>query len=162
MTSVTRFLTQVNSSATIFSAGNALANAATAAYEFVPASGNVVGNYPPGYVQLVPASVSALLNGLTANGAVLRDMGKTIYAGVGATPTAYGRFRQVQVLLPSVGNNNFIGGTSGNTGGVIGGPGIGDAYTNYMTIYIPVVHNGIIPAAIVANAPVVLGGTNQM
>ena len=162
MTSVTRFLTQVNSSATIFSAGNTLANAATAAYEFVPASGNVVGNYPPGYVQLVPASVAALLNGLTANTAVLRDMGKTIYAGIGATPTAFGRFRQVQVLVPSLGNNNFIGGTTGSTSGVIGGPGIGDAYTNYMTIYIPVVHNGIIPAAIVANAPVVLGGTNQM
>ena len=162
MTSVTRFLTQVNTSATIFSAGNALANPATAAYEFVPASGNVVGNYPPGYVQLVPASVSTLLNGLTANGAVLRDMGKTIYAGIGATPTAFGRFRQVQVLVPSVGNNNFIGGTTGSTSGVIGGPGIGDAYTNYMTIYIPVVHNGIIPAAIVANAPAVLGGTNQM
>lgn len=162
MTSVTRFLTQVNTSATIFSAGNALANPATAAYEFVPASGNVVGNYPPGYVQLVPASVSTLLNGLTANGAVLRDMGKTIYAGIGATPTAFGRFRQVQVLVPSVGNNNFIGGTTGSTSGVIGGPGIGDAYTNYMTIYIPVVHNGIIPAAIVANAPAVLGGASQM
>ena len=162
MTSVTRFLTQVNTSATIFSAGNALANPATAAYEFVPASGNVVGNYPPGYVQLVPASVSTLLNGLTANGAVLRDMGKTIYAGIGATPTAFGRFRQVQVLVPSLGNNNFIGGTTGSTSGVIGGPGIGDAYTNYMTIYIPVVHNGIIPAAIVANAPAVLGGASQM
>ena len=165
MTSVTRFLTQVNTSATIFSAGNALANPATAAYEFVPASGNVVGNYPPGYVQLVPASVSALLNGLTANGAVLRDMGKTIYANVyaaGVATTAFGRFRQVQVLVPSVGTTNFIGGTTGSTSGVIGGPGIGDAYTNYMTIYIPVVHNGIIPAAIVANAPAVLGGTSQM
>lgn len=162
MSSVTRFLTQVNTSAAIFSAGNALASPATAAYEFIPASGNTVGNYPPGYVQLLPLSVSALLNGLPVNGAVLRDMGKTIYAGIGATPTAYGRFRQVQVLVPSVGNNNFIGGTSGNTGGVIGGPGIGDAYTNYMTFYVPVVHNGIIPAAIVANAPAVIAGTNQM
>ena len=162
MTSVTRFLTQVNTSATIFSAGNALANPATAAYEFVPASGNVVGNYPPGYVQLVPVSVATLLAAAATSGAVLRDMGKTFYAGVGATPTAFGRFRQVQVLVPSVGTNNFIGGTTGSTSGVIGGPGIGDAYTNYMTIYIPVVHNGIIPAAIVANAPAVLGGTSQM
>jgi hypothetical protein len=87
-------------------------------------------------------------------------MGKTIYAGIGATPTAYGRFRQVQVLVPTVGTNNFIGGTSGNTGGVIGG--VANSNTSYMTIYLPVVHNGIIPAAIVANSPTVLGGTNQM
>lgn len=159
MTSVTRFLTQVNTSATIFSAGNALANPATAAYEFVPASGNVVGNYPPGYVQLLPLSVSVPLAALS--GAVLRDMGKTIYAGIGATPTAYGRFRQVQVLVPSVGTNNFIGGTTGSTSGVIGGPGIGDAYTNYMTIYIPVVHNGMVASATISTAAV-LGGANQM
>jgi len=159
MTSVTRFLTQVNTSATIFSAGNALVSGATAAYEFVPTSGNVVGNYPPGYVQLLPLSVSVPLAALS--GAVLRDMGKTIYAGIGATPTAYGRFRQVQVLVPSVGNNNFIGGTTGSTSGVIGGPGIGDAYTNYMTIYIPIVSNGIVPAVTLTTAAV-LGGTNQM
>lgn len=164
MTSVTRFLTQVNTSATIFSAGNALSNPATAAYEFVPASGNVVGNYPPGYVQLVPASVATLLAAAATSGAVLRDMGKTIYAGVGATPTAYGRFRQVQVLVPTVGTNNFIGGTTGSTSGVIGGPGIGDAFTNYMTIYLPVVHNGIVPS-VAANAistSSALGGAYQM
>ena len=164
MTSVTRFLTQVNSSAAIFSAGNALSNPATAAYDFVPASGNVVGNYPPGYVQLVPVSVATLLAAAATSGAVLRDMGKTIYAGVGATPTAYGRFRQVQVLVPSVGTNNFIGGTTGSTSGVIGGPAIGDAYTNYMTIYLPVVHNGIVPS-VAANAistSSALGGAYQM
>lgn len=161
MSSVTRFLTQVNSSATIFGAGNTTLTPATAAYEFVPASGNVVGNYPPGYVQLLPASVSALLNA-NALGAVLRDMGKTIYAGIGATPTAYGRFRQVQLLVPFVGNNNFIGGTNGSTSGVIGGPAIGDVYTNYMTFYIPIVSNGIVPAVTLTTAPAVLGGANQL
>ena len=159
MSSVTRFLTQVNPSASIFSAGNI----ATVAYEFIPASGNTVGNYPPGYVQVAPAPVLALLASAVSAGAVLRDMGKTIYAGVGATPTAYGRFRQVQVLVPQVGNNNFVGG-SGNlaTGGVIGGPAIGDAYTNYMVVYIPVVNNGMIPAAMAANPPAVLAGSNQL
>ena len=163
MSSVTRFLTQVNPSASIFNAGTALANPATAAYEFVPASGNTVGNYPPGYVQLVPASVSALL-AAAASTAVLRDMGKTIYAGIGATPTAYGRFRQVQVLVPQVGNNNFVGG-SGNlaTGGVIGGPAIGDAYTNYMVVYIPIFNNGMVamnPTGLSTSA--VLAGANQL
>lgn len=162
MSSVTRFLTQVNTSATIFSAGNALASPATAAYEFVPASGNTVGNYPPGYVQLLPLSVSVPLAALS--GAVLRDMGKTIYANVyaaGVPTAAYGRFRQVQVLVPSVGNNNFIGGTTGSTSGVIGGPGIGDAYTNYTTIYLPIVQNGMVPSATLSTAAV-LGGNNQM
>lgn len=161
MSSVTRFLTQVNPSASIFSAGNI----ATVAYEFIPASGNTVGNYPPGYVQVAPAPVLALLASAVSAGAVLRDMGKTIYAGVGATPTAYGRFRQVQVLVPQVGNNNFVGG-SGNlaTGGVIGGPAIGDAYTNYMVIYIPIVSNGMVPVAINNSnpAPAVLAGANQL
>ena len=163
MSSVTRFLTQVNPSASIFSAGNI----ATVAYEFIPASGNTVGNYPPGYVQVAPAPVLALLASAVSAGAVLRDMGKTIYAGVSANSgtsfTGYGRFRQVQVLVPQVGNNNFVGG-SGNlaTGGVIGGPAIGDAYTNYMVVYIPVVNNGMIPVAMVANPPAVLAGANQL
>ena len=163
MSSVTRFLTQVNPSASIFSAGNALASPATAAYEFVPASGNTVGNYPPGYVQLLPLSVSALITGLS--GAVLRDMGKTIYAGVGATPTVYGRFRQVQVLVPSVGNNNFIGGSTGSNFGVIGGPGVGDVYTNYMTIYLPVFNNGFgafVTGVTTLTTATVLAGTNQL
>jgi hypothetical protein len=157
MTSVTRFLTQVNSSAAIFSAGNI----ATVVYEFIPASGNVVGNYPPGYVQVAPASVRDLISSAVTAGAVLRDMGKTIYAGVGATPTVYGRFRQVQVLVPFIGNNNFIGGTTGSTSGVIGGPGIGDAYTNYMVVYIPVVNNGI-SAVLPASTATTLGGANQL
>lgn len=157
MSSVTRFLTQVNPSASIFSAGNV----ATVAYEFIPASGNTVGNYPPGYVQVAPASVRDLITTAVASGAVLRDMGKTIYAGVGATPTAYGRFRQVQVLVPSVGNNNFIGGSTGSNFGVIGGPGIGDVYTNYMTVYLPVFNNGIAPAATLATSTV-LAGANQL
>ena len=160
MSSVTRFLTQLNPSASLFSAGNALQNPSVAAYEFVPASGNTVGNYPPGYVQLVPASVAALLNSV-ASSAVLRDMGKTIYAGIGATPTAYGRFRQVQVLVPSAFNGNFIGGTAGNSGGVIGGPGIGDAYTNYMVIYIPLFNNGLAASATLSTAAV-LAGANQL
>jgi hypothetical protein len=88
-------------------------------------------------------------------------MGKTIYAGVGATPTVYGRFRQVQVLVPFIGNNNFIGGTTGSTSGVIGGPGIGDAYTNYMVVYIPVVNNGI-SAVLPASTATTLGGANQL
>ena len=160
MSSVTRFLTQLNPSASIFSAGNALANPSVAAYEFVPASGNTVGNYPPGYVQLVPASVAALLATAASSGAVLRDMGKTIYAGVGATPTAYGRFRQVQVLMPSnpAFNGNFIGGTTGSTSGVIGGPGIGDAYTNYMVIYIPLFNNGQAATTTLSTSAVLAGG----
>jgi hypothetical protein len=157
MSSVTRFLTQINSSAAIFSAGNI----ASVAYDFNAASGNVVGNYPPGYVTVVPASTAALITSAVSAGAVLRDMGKTIYAGIGATPTAYGRFRQVQVLVPSVGNNNFIGGTTGSTSGVIGGVGIGSTLTNYMTFYIPVANNGL-TAVLPLSTSSALGGANQL
>ena len=166
MSSVTRFLTQINPSASIFSAGNI----ASVAYEFIPASGNTVGNYPPGYVQVAPAPVLALLASAVSAGAVLRDMGKTIYAGVGATPTAYGRFRQVQVLVPASTpvsnvltpfNNSFLGGPTGSTGGVIGGPAIGDAYTNYMVVYIPVLSSGISATATLSTSAV-LAGSNQL
>ena len=164
MSSVTRFLTQVNPAASIFSYGNV----GTVVYEFVPASGNTVGNYPPGYVRAV-TSLTNLLATYSATTAVLRDMGKTIYAGTstdnGVTITNWGRFRQVQLLSPSLGNNNFLGGsTNAATGGVVGGPGIGSTYTNYMVVYIPVVNNGMIPAnaTLSATAPTVLAGANQL
>jgi hypothetical protein len=103
----------------------------------------------------------AAISSLSASNVVLRDMGKTIYAGIGATPTAYGRFRQVQVLVPSVGNNNFIGGTTGSTSGVIGGVGIGSTLTNYMTFYIPVANNGL-TAVLPLSTSSALGGANQL
>ena len=166
MSSVTSFIRQIPVSAQYYNAAVVVAGAATLAFEFVPTSGNYVGNYPPGYVQNSAALAVAIAaaSAASSGAVVLRDMGKTIYAGIGATPVAYGRFRQVQVLVPSVGTNNFIGGTTGSTSGVIGGPAIGDAYTNYMTIYLPVVHNGIVPS-VAANAistSSALGGAYQM
>lgn len=150
MSSVSRFIKQVPSGNNFYSAsGLSAANV----YEFVPSSGNVVGNYPPGYVQLAAGMVNP------AN-SMVRDMGKTIYAGIGATPTSYGWFRQVQVMVPGpiTAAQGFIGGSSGNTFGVVGGPANPDVYTNYAVYFLPININGILAPAGAAAANGVMGG----
>jgi len=129
MSSVTRFLKQHAPAIQYLSVPASVANVA---YEFVPTGTNVVGNYPPGYVQLVPSGGAVALAlaaqgsaGNAPNGLVLRDMGKTIYAPLGNNGTTYGRYRQVQLLAPQVINmagNGFVGGVAGNTFGVLGVP----------------------------------------
>ena len=89
MSSVTRFIRQIPVSTTYYDA----ANAAALAYAFVPGTGNYVGNYPPGVMQKastgLAGSPGSSLAGAIATygvtGAVLRDMGKTIYAAVSDT-----------------------------------------------------------------------------
>jgi hypothetical protein len=170
MSSVTRFLKQVDPAAAVFSIGGIVLNASTVVYEFVPLAGNVVGNYPPGYVVAASAALQLALsqaqNAATAAGQslVVRDMGKTIFAPVtDAIPTAatkYGRFRQVQVLLPQTIyrlGQGFIGGAAGTSFGVLGAAATPDLYTNYLTLYIAVPVGGV---AVGANAgvPVIPGG----
>jgi hypothetical protein len=154
MTSVTKFLKQVPSGSQYFSAASLSAGNL---YELVPASSNVVGNYPPGTIQLIPASpaLPAMAN------AIARDMGKTIYGGVttgGVAPSAFGFFRQIQILIPGgiTSAQGFIGGIAGNTFGIIGGT---DTYTKYATYYIPVVVGGITAVVPSVSAPVVASGS---
>ncbi len=139
MSSVTSFIKQVPSSAQYFSAESLTAGNT---YELVPASSNVVGNYPPGYVQTLTTASTSLLS---LTGAVCRDMGKTIFAGIGATPTAFGWFRQIQILYPVPINSTqgFIGGTAGNVFGVTGTATTPDSRTGYFTVYIPAVVGGV-------------------
>ena len=141
MSSVTRFLKQVNPAASHLNIGNLVSSAATVVYEFVPSAGNVVGNYPPGYVMTASAALIAQLALIAANSGaqcVVRDMGKTITAPIGSLSGALGRFRQVQILLPGSisATQGFIGGPAGSTFGVLGAAANPDVYTNYMTIYI--------------------------
>ena len=156
MSSVQRFLKQHAPSQQFFSAPTTVLDA-TAVYEFVPTSTNVVGNYPPGYVQLIYGNAAAVVTALAAqnnsvnapNGVVLRDMGKTIFAPVGSATGAMGHFRQVQLLAPKPisASQGFIGGVAGNTFGVLGVPAGGattDAYTSYLTFYIAVPLGGVV------------------
>ena len=141
MSSVTRFLKQVDPSTSYSSIGDLISAVSTRVFEFVPSSGNVVGNYPPGYVQAASAALQAALATIAATPAsqcVVRDMGKTILAPIGSLTGARGYFRQVQILLPGTvsATQGFIGGLAGNTFGVLGAAGTPDAYTNYMTLYI--------------------------
>ena len=151
MSSVTRFLRQIPT-------GVGLINPDTltsSALDFVPTSGNYVGNYPPGYV--VPATQTglstALANAKALGGqAVLRDMGKTIFcpyvATVGAALTAApsGFFREYQLLMvnPIGAVQGFLGGPFGSNFGVVGPsnatlPGS----STYATFYLPSMVAGV-------------------
>jgi len=143
-------------------------------YEFVPTSVNVVGNYPPGYVRLITGNAAALATAILAqnngtnapNGVVLRDMGKTIYAPVGSATGSSGYFRQVQLIAPQLVSaaQGTIGGTAGNTFGVLGVPagtnsaaGVTDSYVSYLTFYIAVPVGGVLGGA-VSGAALLPGG----
>ena len=91
MSSVQSFLKQRVPSATFF---NAPADNGCY-YQLLAASGNLTGNYPPGYMVAKAASVEGLL---------IRDMGKTIKAKVGADANntqQAGFFRAVQLIDPT-------------------------------------------------------------
>ncbi len=168
MSSVTRFIRQIPVSTTYYDASTA----ATLAYVFVPGDGNYVGNYPPGLMQLASsgaagspgASMAGAIAAVGTTGAVLRDMGKTIYAAIADTastpvavaPPQFGYFREVQLLTPgyigtAVGTQ-IIGGTSGTTFGVGGA-----TTSDYLSFYIPVTVAGV-RAGVAGNANVIAGG----
>lgn len=130
-------------------------------YVFVATAGNYVGNYPPGY--MVETEVV-----LSAQGSLIRDMGKTIKAPLGdntASPPVLstateGFFREVQLITPVP----AVGPTGSTTFGVgIGASGAlalpaggnaGDA--GYNTYYIPIVVDGTLATSdgsTVANLP---------
>lgn len=172
MSSVTRFLRQISTPDQFVAPGN-LTTLAGAAYEFVPTTANYVGNYPPGAMVAASSGTTSDIAGQIANAlatapagavAVLRDMGKTVYASVAATEAAaqaltvngnYGSFRQYQLLTVSpLVNNNSIGGVNGSTFGVAGTNSYG-SLTPYLTFYLPSVVAGIFAgssAAILAQA----------
>jgi len=153
MSSVTRFTRQIAQGNTYYLATGILTGSFTYVYELVPGAANVVGNYPSAsagsYMQNASAALQAALNQLlNVNAAatlLLRDMGKTIQAPVGNTtgPTAF--FRMVQVINPGAISytQGVIGGASGTTFGVLGAVSTPDAYTNYLTFYIPVAVAGV-------------------
>jgi hypothetical protein len=142
-------------------------------YEFIP-YGICNGNYPPGYMQSASASpalvaaIQDLIATVQPQGIIcliLRDMGKTIYAPTSnATNAPFAYFRMVQLICPQpipflTIYNNQLGGPKGSTYGIFGAPATPDAYTNYMTFYIPVVVGG---AGIAANTGAYLLAGGQM
>jgi hypothetical protein len=164
MSSVTRFIRQIPVSTTYYNASVVVGAPATYAYEFVPSGANYVGNYPPGYMQnsaFLSQAIAEAVSANTAGGLVLRDMGKTLFAATSSAQTAFGYFRQVQLLAPKTisSTQGFNGGIAGSTFGVLGAAGVPDAYTNYLTFYIPVEVAGVaLPAAAATGAYALAGG----
>jgi hypothetical protein len=165
MSSVTRFIRQIPAEASHLSAATVAANPATMVYELVPDAANIVGNYPPGYVQLASAAlVLAVQQAVNAAGGasnlVLRDMGKTILAAVGSASGNKGYFRQVQLIAPAALNasQGFNGGSAGSAFGVLGAANTPDAYTDYLSFFIPVGINGVHYGPIAVNAYPLAGG----
>ena len=151
MSSVQSFLKQVPAGLSFVNPDSLTASC----YDFVPASGNYVGNYPPGYV--VPAASSGLSTALSnaklvANGQfLLRDMGKTIYCPYAATiggslttaPSGFFREYQLLVVNPISATYGFIGGVNGNNFGVVGPSVSTSGSSTYCTLYLPSVVAGV-------------------
>lgn len=165
MSSVTRFIRQIPVESQRYSAATVAASPASMVYEFVPAANNVTGNYLPGYVQLSSAAlILAIQQAVAAAGGasnlVLRDMGKTILAPVGSASGNQGYFRHVQLIAPAAlsASQGFNGGSAGSSFGVLGAANVPDAYTDYLSFYIPVGLNGINYGPININAYPLAGG----
>jgi outer membrane lipoprotein SlyB len=160
MSSVTRFIKQIPAGSMYYTNPNLVG---MTLYKLVPASGNVVGSYPPGHVEVVSApgavhaSIQSLYTSLNSGTLVLRDMGKTIQAPVGSlTSVNVGFFRQVQILLPAS-SNTVVGGLGGSNFGVVATPAI-DSNTSYMTVYVSVPLGGVYAGVSVASGLTQLAG----
>jgi len=122
-------------------AGNAVAGTF---YQFIPLSGNYVGNYPPGYMVENTSEVQNNMGWMFPLNAVATDTGKTIKAVIGLNAstvpanlsTGAGYFREYQIIVP-----NIVGSSSGIVGGP---PASGLVVPNYFTVYIPIVVNRVV------------------
>ena len=143
MTSVQKFLRQRHVPNTILQAPTN-----DCYYVFVAGSGNYVGNYPPGYMQLAAANPVSI-----GQGTLIRDMGKTIQAPIsansGSTFGTYGFFREVQLLntaamsvSSATASVTFGVGTAASAGQTQPAGNVGD--DGYGTYYIPIVVDGVL------------------
>ena len=119
------------------------ATPATYCYEFTPASGNVVGNYPPGFMNTAGTPLTTAIAGIVNNAGaaanlIIRDMGKTVKAQIGNSSGAIGYFRQVQLIYPQPLGVNATNGV------------YGEAATKFLSFYVPIVIEGVsvVPAAV--------------
>ena len=129
MSSVTRFLRQIPTGLSYYTA-----TAQVQFLQFVPATGNYVGNYTPG--AMVTLALPVAFDPTTM---VLRDMGKTIKASTAASianaqagtvnANTEGFYREYQVLTPVAGTDP--------TFGVRGDQVTPTAYSQYYTVYLP-------------------------
>lgn len=127
MSSVTRFLKQIQPNSPYFTA-----NPSFTYWTYVPAPGNPTNYLPGTFNNNMNANIQAAITNATqvpGGGAILRDMGKTI--------TSDGRvFHQVQVLFASGAPESTSNIPPNGTGGVFGAPNIPGVYNPYYTCYV--------------------------
>lgn len=131
-------------------------------YVFVPTAGNYVGNYPPGYVSL------AAINPVPDQGALIRDMGKTIKCPISADGVTFGSsgfFREVQVLdqaamTVATATSSVTFGVGTNSAAAQTLPSAGNpGDRGYGTYYIPIVIEGTLASgAVLPTTYLPLGG----
>lgn len=122
---------------------NAAASSAANFYELVPTD-----LYNPNYaglMQVVPDAT--LLNIYLASGAVLRDMGKTVKAGLVGSATTLNFYRQFQVLRPAGAAAFGVQGDAGNP----------DSYAPWVTVYLPVPITGAGAVSAITTSPIAGG-----
>lgn len=168
MSSVTRFLRQIPAENQFVTAGD-LVGLGIAAYEFVNTTANYTGNYPPGAMvlgsndgnTLINFQIQNATNNIPNSARIIRDMGKTVYAGVAPTVadaqnntniSARGYFRQYQLLIFNTGTTGTPNTTFGVGGSQAGG------YTPYLTFYLPSIVAGICPVSSYTALPQSIGG----
>jgi hypothetical protein len=137
MSSVTRFSRQIPTGLSFYKLLRVGEEEAGIFYKLVPAEGNYVGNYPPGVMEDITSTV---LEGISGENYVLRDMGKTFEASAGEPGVAF--FRQMQLIVPVTASPTF---------GVIGAPNVPATGASYYTVYLPVPVTGrgfILPAGV--------------
>ena len=139
MSSVQRFIRQINHDSMYFSAAAVVSGAATVAFDFTPSASNVVGNYPPGYMTAAGSGALYTLITQAANAGpvILRDMGKTVQAPSVSLTGVVSFYRQVQLISL----------LATSLGGVQGGVNVPTAGSDYLTFYIPISVAGSAQAA---------------
>ena len=139
MSSVQRFIRQIQPHGMFYNAATVVTDRATVAFDFTPSASNVVGNYAPGYVTAAGSSALATLiaQAAAAGPVVLRDMGKTIKAALNSESGVVSYYRQVQLISL----------LATSLGGVQGGVNVPTNNTDYLTFYIPISVAGSAQAA---------------
>ena len=123
MSSVQRFIRQIQLASTYYSAASVVATPAAYAYQLTN-----------GVMSTASSGLQSAISTAGAN-VILRDMGKTVRAPL--SNGNIGFFRQVQLLAP-VAVTSYIGGVGANNFGVNG-----EITTNYLTFYVPIIALGV-------------------
>jgi len=137
MSSVQRFIRQIQLASTYYSAASVVATPAAYAYQLTN-----------GVMSTASSGLQSAISTAGAN-VILRDMGKSVRAPL--SNGNIGFFRQVQLIAPALAASFNAG-----TFGVLGASNTPDALTDYLTFFVPISIMGV------GVAPIPLAGACSM